>query len=114
VNFFLHRFLAEPFQVGLLRGIHADALPLPAPDLEFNVAVDFGKDGVIFAHSYVVAGVESGPTLAHDNVAGTHGFPAELFHSSPLGVAVTTIAAAAATFFVSHNQSPLANNFINT
>ena len=34
---------------------------------EFNIAVHFGEQGVVFAHAYVVAGVEFGTALADDD-----------------------------------------------
>lgn len=44
-------------------------------------AVYQGEQGMVFAHSYVHAGVVSGTSLAYDDIAGGYGLTAEDFNA---------------------------------
>src|SRR5205823_4731897 len=58
------------------------------------------EQGVIPADPDVVAGVDTGSTLAHDDFACAHQLSAKPFDPEPLGLGVSAIAGAAACFFM--------------
>jgi hypothetical protein len=49
--------------------------------LKGNFALDKGKKCVILAHADILAGMNFGAALAHDDVAGVNRFAAELLHA---------------------------------
>ena len=51
--------------------------------LEGDPALDKGEQCVILPHADVLAGMNLGAALAHDNVAGENRFAAELLHAKP-------------------------------
>src|SRR5690606_21012241 len=61
-----------------------------------------GEEGVVAAHADVVAGPELGAALTHEDVAGDHGFAAELLHAEAAARGVAPVARGAARFLVSH------------
>lgn len=70
--------------------------------LVFDLAVNFAENGMVFAHTDVVAGMELGSALADDDVTCYDSFAAVFFNTQELGIAVTTVSAAANTFFMCH------------
>ena len=70
--------------------------------IEKDFAINQGKKSPIAACADVLACNEFGASLANDDAAGADEFTAEAFYSEPLAIAVTSIAAAALTFFMSH------------
>src|SRR5205809_2399300 len=53
--------------------------------------VDGGEQGVVAAATHVVAGMESGATLAHDDRAGAHVRPGRDLHAQSLRRGVTPV-----------------------
>ena len=49
--------------------------------LEGYLAFDKCKQGVVLAHANIIAGVNLGSALAHDDVAGENRFAAKLLHA---------------------------------
>jgi hypothetical protein len=49
--------------------------------LEYHLAVNQGKQGVVFAHPYVIARVVLGATLTHDDVARSGSLSTENFNA---------------------------------
>src|SRR5438128_773345 len=62
------------------------------------------KQGMILAQADVVARVPLGAALTHDDVAGAHGFAAELFHAEALALTVAAVAGRAACLLVCHDE----------
>jgi hypothetical protein len=59
---------------------------------------------VIFAYTNIFAGVEVRAALPHDDVTRDDVFTAIPLHTQALCVAITSVAAGAATFFMSHDR----------
>lgn len=69
-------------------GVRADAdgfAVQTAFNREFDIAVHFGEQGVVFAHAYVVAGVEFGAALADDDGTCGNQFVAVGFYAQAFG-----------------------------
>ena len=69
-------------------GVRADAdgfAVQTAFNREFNIAVHFGEQGVVFAHAYVVAGVEFGAALADDDGTCGNQFVSVGFYAQAFG-----------------------------
>jgi len=79
--------------------LNTHELATASTDFKFDEAVDSGKNGVIFSHANVGSRVELRAVLPHDNIAGNDGLSTELLHTKTLALAVTPVAAAAASFF---------------
>ena len=73
---------------------------------EFHGAFAQSKQGVVFAASNILAGMEVGATLANDNVAGDNVLTTVTLHTKSLGMRIATIAGGAKTFFMSHEYLP--------
>src|SRR5690606_8948249 len=73
---------------------------------EFYSAVGGREQGVVAAEADVVARVEGGAALAHEDVAGQHVLAAELLHAEALGVRVATVTRRTTGFLVSHRSAP--------
>ena len=52
---------------------------------EFDIAVHFSEQGVVFAHAYVVAGVEFGAALADDDGTCGNQFVSVGFYAQAFG-----------------------------
>src|SRR5690606_21761748 len=74
---------------------------------EFDRAVDGGEQGVVAAEADIVARVEGGATLTHEDVAGQHALAAELLHAEALRLGVATVARRTTGFLVSHGFAPV-------
>src|SRR6478672_7799901 len=70
--------------------------------LELDHAIDHRVDRVVAAQTNVDSRPNLCATLANNNRAGLDGFAAILLDTAHLGFAVTTIARATNTFFMSH------------
>src|SRR5690606_11272109 len=70
--------------------------------LEGHTAVDEGEQRVVTALPDVLAGVELGAALAHDNVAGPHHLAAVPLDAAPLRIGVAAVLGRAAALFVCH------------
>jgi len=70
--------------------------------LENNDAFDGCKQGVILAHTHIVAGVELGPTLTNKDVTGDDLLATKFLDAQTLGIAIAAILNRAAAFFMCH------------
>ena len=52
---------------------------------EFNITVNFGEQSVVFAHAYVVTGVEFGTALADDDRTCRNQLVAVSFYAQAFG-----------------------------
>jgi hypothetical protein len=68
----------------LVYGVHGNLFPVLSHPLVFDNSVDEGKEGVILAASHVVAGMDLGPVLPEDDIAGSHLLIAELLAAEAL------------------------------
>src|SRR5579859_199601 len=69
---------------------------------EFDIPVDESEEGMIAANANIVAGLDFGAALAHNDAACRYQLPVEAFHAEHFGLAVASIARAAYTFFMCH------------
>ena len=97
----------ESYLSWLLASVNAYLPPVFAGWFKFNKTVNEGKEGVVPAHTYIVAGINAGTPLADQNGPGVHTLSGVSLHSQPLGLAIPTVAAGAASFFMRHLVSPL-------
>jgi hypothetical protein len=70
--------------------------------LEFYMALNQGKDGVIFAHADVSAWVPLGATLANDNVARDDFFATKFLDAKTAAGSIATVAGTSTCFFMCH------------
>jgi hypothetical protein len=68
----------------ILAGVNADLSPIIAGGLEFNNAINEGKEGVVFPHAYVIAGMNMSASLAYQNGSGVHTLSGKSLYSEPL------------------------------
>ena len=73
---------------------------------ELHHAVALGEKGVIAAHADIGAGINHGAELTNNDVAGKNVLTAEALHASALTFTITTVAGAAACFFMCHDETP--------
>src|SRR6185503_14530895 len=73
--------------------------------LEAHGAVDPGEERVVGADADVVAGVEDGPALAHENRPGPDELPTVALDAAVLGVGVATVAGGALALLVCHGEA---------
>src|SRR5690606_38888961 len=66
-----------------------------------------GEEGVVLAPADVVAGVEVGAALTHDDHAGLDDLTAEALHTEALGVGVAAVPGGAGALLVSHLETCL-------
>ncbi len=93
----------DPFKWSLLRE-NADPFSLLVEPVIKNYPINFGEKGVVPAHTDVSSRVDASTDLANDDVSGPDRLAAKNLHSAPLPLAVSTVARAAAGFFMSHRQ----------
>src|SRR3989304_1847250 len=70
--------------------------------LERDQAVRHGEQRVVRSAAQVLAWMELGPALPHQNVAGADELPAKPLHAQELRVRIAAVAAGAYAFLVSH------------
>ena len=87
----------------LFHGQDADEGAVLAAFVELHHAVDEGVEGVIFAHTHVLAGVVDGATLADNDVAGHALLTTENLNAKSFAFALTTVTGTTNTFFVCHD-----------
>ena len=83
--------------------INTDLTFVAAFTFKFNTAFDSSVNSVILTHTNIVAGMESGTTLAYDNAAGSYQLAFVSFSAQTLSIGITTIVRATGTFFMSIN-----------
>jgi hypothetical protein len=72
-----------------------------------NVAIDHSEEGVIPPNANIDAGMKFGSSLPDDDITGANRFTAILLYAEALAFTIATVAAGAATFFMSHVSSPI-------
>ena len=90
-----------------LASVNANLPPVIAGGFKFNHAINEGKEGVILAHTYIIAGVNTRAPLPNQYGTGAYLLPGISLHSKPLGLAIPTQATGAAPFLMRHFESPL-------
>jgi hypothetical protein len=78
---------------------------------ERNLAMTEGEERVVAAEADVLARMEFGAALTHEDLAATNGLAAKTFHAKAPTGRVTTVARRAACFLVSHNALLFPNCF---
>src|SRR5256885_11466121 len=71
------------------------------------MAVHQSVQGVVLTHADVVAGMELGATLAHDDRAGRDQFTTESLHAEHFGLGIAPVSRRAAAFFLCHDSAPV-------
>jgi hypothetical protein len=66
-----------------LTSANANLPPVVGGRLKLNHAVNQGKEGEVFAHADITAGVDVGATLANYNRPGTHLLTVISFNAQP-------------------------------
>jgi hypothetical protein len=72
-------------------GINADSFTITTESLIGDHAVDLGEKSIITAKSDVGAGMNLGPKLTNQNVAGPDNLAAKSFYPAPLAGTIPTI-----------------------
>jgi hypothetical protein len=83
----------------------SDNADTPAATVEQHDAIDQGVQSEVAPLSYTAAWMEFVADLANQDIASIYGLPAELFHTTTLGVRVATVAAGALSFFMCHGKN---------
>jgi len=72
-----------------------------------NGTVNESKKRMVSTYAYVIAGVNTGAPLADQDSPGVHALPGKPLYPEPLALAISTIAAGAASLFMRHLLPPL-------
>jgi hypothetical protein len=92
--------LNSPAQV--LQGDDADFLAGFSHTLVRNNTINLGEKGIILSKPYVIAWVDAGAPLSHQDVACLNELAGKSFHSQTLPCAVSTISGTSRCFLVCH------------
>jgi hypothetical protein len=84
------------------RGYNADAFSIVSNGFVNYHTIRSREESIIAPDTDIAPWFNAGTTLAYQDVSRKHGFTAKFLHTQTLSVAVTTVAARAATFFMSH------------
>ena len=86
----------------LLQGLllDADLLAVAADALEADLAVGKGEQRVVAAAAHVLARMDVGAALTHQNVASQHELPVSALGAKALGLGITAVLGGAHTFFM--------------
>ena len=79
-----------------------NALFVALEALELDDAIGQREERPVTADTDVVAGVNPGAELTHDDRASGNGLATEFFDAPPLSAGVATVARASLTFFMCH------------
>ncbi len=99
------RFFFESGRLRIRFGIHADLEPVFILVFELYNAFRGGVNRVILADGNVLAAVEFGSALSHDDIAGQYVFAAVPFHAKALAVTVAAVSGASEPFLMCHTFS---------
>jgi hypothetical protein len=90
-------------ELELFHGLHGHVFSiLRSLGFEDNPTVGFGEESMVFPTTYVYARMEARASLSNENIAGTNQLITKTLHPETFGFRITTVAAAAARFFVCH------------
>jgi hypothetical protein len=90
-----------------LASVNANLPPVIAGGFKFNNAINESKESVIFAYTYIIAGVNTRAPLPNQYGPGVYLLPSISLHSKPLGLAIPTQTTGAAPLLMRHLESPL-------
>lgn len=93
--------------VGVLNRIDTNLSLILIRPAEFHFAIDKREDGVILAQPHILAGMDVGASLAHQNIASQYRLAIELLDAEPFGLAIPAESTAAACFLMRHVEPPL-------
>ena len=85
----------------LLYCVNANSLAVTTHSLEFNLAVNFSKQGVIRSDTDVLAGMDVSTSLANENVAGKNKLTVSTLYAKTLGLGITAVLGRADSLFMS-------------
>ena len=85
----------------LLGGVNRNLLTILAQTLKTHHAVSLGEQSIVSADTYVLAGVEVGAALAHQDVACQNELTVSALGAKALGLGITAVLGGAHTFFMS-------------
>jgi hypothetical protein len=83
---------------------NADAFAAVGHCIELDNTVDCGKQGIVSTQANIDTGLDAGTALTNENVARQNLFTSITLHAQALSVAIATIAAGTATFFMCHGS----------
>jgi len=104
--------MARGYNLLCINSFNADVLPVVSL-VEQHLTWDFRKNRIVGTHSYILTRMELGPTLTNNNFTCLDKLAAKTLHTQTLGVGITTIAGASATFLMCHFSFSLCNHVIN-
>src|SRR5216683_740711 len=81
---------------------HRDINAPAAPGLEGDRAFFRRKNRVVAPHADIAAGMIFRAALAHDDIAGDHGFTAEFFDAEAAAFGIAPVARGTAGFLMGH------------
>src|SRR5258706_8330359 len=67
-----------------------------------HLAVNRGKQRIVFSVTHIRAGMDARTALAYQYIPGKNNLACIFLNAQTLGIAITSVAARAATFFMSH------------
>jgi hypothetical protein len=73
---------------------------------KFNHPIRKGEQGVIFAHAYILSGMNLGPQLTDQNIPCTYLLTSEALYSSSLANTIPTVPGTSTSFLMCHNVLP--------
>src|SRR5450756_1369562 len=76
---------------GHYRSDNADALLSAGQGLKLDHTFCNGKQGKIFTHIHIRAGLDARSVLADDDIAGNNYFTREFLHAQALSIAITAV-----------------------
>ena len=97
---------SRPGEAGLRLGTDVDAALDAVGELQRAVAQ--GEQRVVLAAADVLAGMELGAALSHDDVAGADLLTGEHLHAKALSAGIAAVTAGTETFLMSHETTSLA------
>ena len=86
--------------------IHRDPALVAPETLVLHLAIDQREEGVVATQADVLAGVEAGAELAHQDVAGADGLAVTALDTPVLRVGVAAVPGRALSLLMSHSGSP--------
>jgi hypothetical protein len=92
----------KALQILFFRGYNTDAFSVVSDGFVDYHAIRSSEESIIASDTNIAPWFNAGTTLAYQDVSRKHGFTAKFLHTQTLSIAITTVAARAAAFFMSH------------
>jgi hypothetical protein len=86
----------------LFPSVNADLPSVISERFKFNFAIDQGENGMVLAHSNIVAGSDAGSALPDYDGASQNIFAAVSFDAQSLAGAIATVSRASSALLVRH------------